>query len=161
MAHHAATVREAIGAVTHHEPDRTPNASIMRSIADAAIPPEACLRDFSHLPDAVQRRQYTEPVMGVAVQFLRSLTRVPTGVWRVHLRHGKGLTAAQYRRHLGCSLVLGQPDNALVFPADLLNLAVNAADPRMVETAKRIVANEMRRHPLDLASRRGPPAGEL
>jgi AraC-like DNA-binding protein len=39
----------------------------------------------------------------------------------------------------------------LTFPMELLDATINAANPELVGAAQRFVANEMRRHPLDMA----------
>jgi len=153
MAQHAATVAEALNAVGRNMSYHSPGAEVrvtVESLADKASS-VACLRYQLNLPASIAHRQNSELAYAIAVDFVRMISRQPGADWRVCLAHDNGLSRAQYRKHLGCEVRLGQPFEALYFPARILQSPVDAADPQLVATAERFVSHVVRRHPLDIA----------
>jgi len=152
MAQHAATVGEALEAVGRNMPYHSPGATVavlLESLAGNAAP-LASLSYTLKVPVGAIQRQNSELVYAIAVDFLRMLSHQPGSNWRIHFAHTKGLSKARYRKHLGCEVQLGQPFDALYFPAELLQSPVDAADPHLVATAERFISHIVRRHPLDI-----------
>lgn len=155
IAQHATTVREAIAAVGRNIPYHSPGAAISLNLAENEDRPDsaamACLRYELQLPPGTAHRQNSELAYAIALRFLQLLSAARQDHWRIHFAHTRGLTAKQYRRHLGCQVRLGQAFDALYFPAAILDVAIDAADPILVETAQRFVSHVIARSPLDLA----------
>lgn len=155
LAQHAATVGDAIEAVHRNIRYHSPGASARLHFASKDVSDEqdemVCYRYELQLPDGVPHRQNTELAYAIALKFLTLVSSAKPDQWRVHFAHDKGLSAKQYRRHLGCQVKLGQSFDACFFPKRLLGVAIHAADPALVDTAQRFVSHVIRRHPLDLA----------
>jgi AraC-like DNA-binding protein len=153
MAQHAATVGEALAAVggniTYHSPGAT--VSVLVGPGGTKSEPLACLRYHLDVPAGVVQHQNAELAYTIAVDFLRMLAQPTQSDWRIHFAHAKGLSKARYCKQLGCDVRLGQPFDALYFPATLLQSPVDAADPALAATAERFIAHLVRRHPLDIA----------
>jgi AraC-like DNA-binding protein len=152
VAQHASTVGEALAAVTRNIAYHSPGAALRLDVEPPIANHRtlACLRYELHLPQGTAHRQNSELAYTIAFDFLRMISHQPGDDWLIHLSHAKGLSKARYRKHLGCVVRLGQPFEALYFPAKLLDFPVDAADPELVATAERFVSHVVRRHPLDI-----------
>lgn len=147
-ARHSPTVEGALLGVIRLYPYHNPGVELRleTSAADGMAHLRHRLPQLLH----VAKRQNSELVMGIAVRFLRLISQAPSDRWIVSFTHAKGLTASQYRRHLGCAVALGQESDALSFPASMLSEKIDASDPELADIATRFIASEMRRFPLDL-----------
>ncbi len=97
------------------------------------------------------RRHLTELAFGVALSFLRLITRSPGHDWRLEFHHDSPLRPARYRRLFGCPVALRQGRDRLLFPAALLDVSMDSANPQLQEAGERSVRRLIQRHPLDLA----------
>ena len=157
-AQHAATVGDAIAAVSRNIPYHSPGAEVrltMESDGDQVDARSmACLRYELHLPRNTEHQQNSELAYAIAVRFLSMAASVSplelTG-WHLNFEHRIGLTARQYRQYLGCEVRLGQSFDALYFPQTILDAPINAANPTLVDIAQRFVSLVMRRYPLDIS----------
>lgn len=155
IVQHASTVAEALAAVSRYIQYHSPGASTRLDPAESdrhnGHEEMACWRYELQLPPGAERRQNTELAYAIALRFLALASGAELKHWRIHFAHANGLTPSQYRRHLGCTVRLGQAFDALYFPKTILDAPIDAADPVLLETAQRYVSHVIARSPLDLA----------
>lgn len=148
IARHAATVGDALRGIARNLAYHTPGGRLQ--LVDAAHG-RSELRYELLLGPGVPRRQAVELSYAVAIQFLRLVTGNAGRDWHVGFRHAGGLTAARYRRALGCRVTVREASDKLVFPTRLLTTSVDSGNVELQQAAERFVANVMRRSPLDIA----------
>ena len=148
IARNAATVREALQSVALHFAYHNPNTELI--LYPDHDEQHAAQSHVVHLPPEIARRQNSELSIAVMLHFMQLISRSGPEKWTVWFSHGTGLTPAQYRRHLGCKVLLGQAMDALVFPKALLDAPIISQDPELAQLAQKFIATEMRRYPNNL-----------
>ena len=148
-ARHAPTVEQALLGVIRLYPYVNPGTELRLEPAFS----DGMARLSHRLPLSlhVPRRQNSELAMGIAVRFMRLISRSSSSNWVVALTHSKGLPPARYRRHFGCTARLGQESDAVLFPTAMLDEKIEASEPELADLATRFVTSQIRRFPLDLA----------
>ncbi len=143
------TIAEAVQGLARNLPYNNPAARIF--LEEDVRPGYVCLRYEIAVEDAPPFRHGIELVFSIMYQFMRLTTNTPTSDWQVHFRHTQGLSPAKYRKYFQCPVVLGYPLDAMSFPARLLEMPINQADPILRATAERYLQSVERRNPLDMA----------
>ncbi len=148
IAHHAATVGDALRGISRHLPYHTPGIGFQ--LVDD---PQSGFTEFRYeidLDQGVPRSQGMELSLAVMGAFLRLVTRDDGARWRVDFTHPKGASASRYRKAFRCKVRLGQEVNRLAFPTRLLDVPIDPDHPELQVAAERYVGNLLRRFPLDL-----------
>jgi AraC-like DNA-binding protein len=101
--------------------------------------------------DEAENRQLAEHLFLNALTFTRAMAQVAGKDWVIHFTHSPGLDLPQYRKVYGCNVLFNQPDDVLIFPADILDIRIQSASPELRSSGERYVRSVIRRHPLDLA----------
>ena len=144
---HAGNLADALERVARYMPYHSPglNMSLRIEGQHAAW----CLEHDSSV-SRMGDRQLTELVHGIALAFLRRVTRNPGKEWQINFKHDSPLDSKAYRKLLGCRVRVNQAQNALLFPASLLSTPLASANHAMLEASERIVRRLIQNHPLDL-----------
>lgn len=145
---HSPTVGEALQRLVRHFSFHTPGARI--SIGDGDEPDHLCVSYVLDLAPGTPCRQIIEQSYGMAAKLWAAVAPAGADAPRILLRHSPAMDPAVYRGHFGCRCDFGQAIDAILLPRSALGLAVEQADPRLLESAERFVVTIMRRHPLDL-----------
>ncbi len=147
IVQHASSVNEVLERVGRYMPYHSPGLTLsVEQEGDTAV-----LR-LEHDLDVQgeTRRHLTELSFSVALAFLRLITRSQGQDWRLEFQHDSPLRPARYRRLLGCQVLLRQTADRLLFPARLLDVSMESANPVLREAGERSVRRLIQRHPLDL-----------
>lgn len=152
IVQHAASVGEVMERVGRYMPYHSPGLTL--SIASEG---DNAVLHLEHDLDVQgeTRRHLTELAFGVALAFLRLITGNSGQDWRLEFHHDSPLRPARYRRLLGCQVALRQTRDRLLFPAALLQVSMESANPELQEAGERSVRRLIQRHPLDLGRQVG------
>ena len=96
------------------------------------------------------RRQAVELINAIAFKLLRTLTGSDGTGWRVQFRHSRGMRLHRYRRYFPCPIEFGCARDCILFPASLLALKIDRADPTLRAPAAKYLAQLERRYPSNL-----------
>jgi AraC-like DNA-binding protein len=162
LAQHAATVGDALAAISNNMLYHSPGAEVRLLHSGwpaSALPPGdtqwACLCYRADLGDDGEYRHNVELSYTIAVEFLRLISQQPSGQWRLNFAHQAALPLPDYRAHLGCRVYFGQPFAGLFFPAALLQQPIQGdqrSSGALAATAERFVAHMLRRQPLNITA---------
>lgn len=147
IVQHAGSVAEVLERVGRYMPYHSPGLTLgVEREGDSAVLWLEHDLDVQGEP----RRHLTELAFGVALTFLRLITRSPGHDWRLEFHHDSPLRPVRYRRLFGCPVTLRQVRDRLLFPAALLQISMDSANPELQEAGERSVRRLIQRHPLDL-----------
>ena len=142
------TVGAALDAIASNIQFHNPGAKV-QVFADAIDG----LARYDHDPgigEGLPRRQAIELIYAIAFRFLRTLTNSDGTGWRVQFRHARGLRLQRYRRYFSCPIEFGCARDRILFPASLLTLKIDRADPALRALAAKYLTQLERRYPSNL-----------
>ena len=113
----------------------------------------ACYGQDPGLAEDAPRRQVIEFVFAVAFKVLRAMTGEAATDWRVSFRHPRGMPSNRYRKYFACAIEFDARRDGIEFPAALLDIPIDSADPGLKRLALRYLDHLERRHPSGLARR--------
>ncbi|MFO1394116.1 MAG: AraC family transcriptional regulator [Steroidobacteraceae bacterium] len=96
------------------------------------------------------RRQPIEMIYAIVFRLLCTLTGESGSDWRVRFRHRRGAAPSRYRRYFPCAIEFGHDRDCIEFPARLLRVRIDRADPALRALATRYLAQLQRKYPSDL-----------
>lgn len=142
------TVGAALEALGSNIQFHNPGASVR-----VTVDPGGGLARYEHdtgLAEGFPRRQAVEMIYAIVFRLLRTLTGSDGAEWRVQFRHGRGATLRQYRRYFPCPIEFECERDRILFPASLLALKIDRADPTLRALAAKYLAQLERRYPSNL-----------
>ena len=105
------------------------------------------------LAEGAPRRHVIEFVVAVALKVLRAMTGQAASEWRITFRHSRGMPLRRYRQHFACAMEFDAARDCIEFPAALLDVPIDSANPELKRLALRYLHHLERRHPTDLRRR--------
>jgi AraC-like DNA-binding protein len=151
VALNSARVGEALDAIATNIRFHNPSARV-RITADRRRG-IACYEQDPGLAEDAPRRQVIEFVFAVAFKVLQAMTGEAATDWRVSFRHPRGMPPRRYRKYFACAIQFDAKRDCIEFPADLLDVPIDSADPGLKRLALRYLDQLERRHPSGLARR--------
>ncbi len=151
VAVNSARVGEALDAIATNIRFHNPSAHV-RITADRREG-TACYEQDPGLAEDAPRRQVIEFVFAVAFNVLQAMTGQAATDWRVSFRHSRGMPPLRYRRYFACTIKFGAARDCIEFPAALLDMPIDSADPGLKRLALRYLNHLERRHPAGLGRR--------
>ena len=149
VALNSARVGEALDAIATNIRFHNPSARV-RITADCRRG-IACYEQDPGLAEDAPRRQVIEFVFAVAFKVLQAMTGEAATDWRVSFRHPRGMPPRRYRKYFACAIQFDAKRDCIEFPADLLDVPIDSADPDLKRLALRYLDQLERRHPSGLA----------
>ncbi len=148
VVRHARTVGDALTALIRYFAYHTPGGHIVPD--DEYAPGMLCVRYQLKLSDGVAHRQITEQSFAMAAKLWSVLAPLAAGQQTILLRQSPCLAVHTYRQYFHCDTLFNQPVDAILLPADALQLTLDQADARLGQAAEIFVSNILRRFPLDI-----------
>lgn len=108
------------------------------------------MRYALNLPVDSIRRHTVELSYAVAYGFLKLVASGDSTGWQIHFRHDQGLSPAGYARFFNCPVLLGQAEDAVLFPTALLDVKIDSTRGDLRSSAERFLQHVIRRFPLDI-----------
>jgi len=147
IALNSETVEDALEGITRNMPYHSPGLQ-SRLTRDDRWGYAQVFHDL--VMNEAEKRQLAELTLLNAVALIRSTAQVAGKDWVIHFDHRPGLALREYRRAYGCNVMFDQAADVLIFPADILDIRIQSANPELRSSGERFVRSVIRRHPLDL-----------
>lgn len=148
VAVNSATVGEAFQGLIRNMPYHSPGLQVQIATVGA----NCRVRIFHALSlPLAEHRQLSEHTLFNGINLVRTIAQIEGQDWVVNFDHPVGPAEIDYPALFRCTVNFDQATAELVFPATVLDIQIQSANPALRRAGERFVRSLIHRHPLDLA----------